>query len=101
MTGKYLLKKVLGKTFPPEFIHRKKQGFSIPRDMWFRAGQSGRRMFEQVVLDPHSRLQEWFKPEQLRAQLEIHSDTSDNSGPLWLLLVLGIWLDQNREVHFS
>jgi asparagine synthase (glutamine-hydrolysing) len=101
MTGKYLLKKVLGKTFPPEFIHRKKQGFSIPRDMWFRAGQSGRRMFEQIVLDPHSRLQDWFKPEQLRAQLEIHSDTADNSGPLWLLLVLGIWLDQNREVQFS
>src|SRR6266436_577996 len=98
---KYLLKKVLGKTFPPEFIHRKKRGFSIPRDQWFCAGQSGRRMLEQIVLDPHSRLYEWFKPEQVRAQLELHSETSDNSGPLWLLLVLGIWLQQNPEVHFG
>jgi len=101
VTGKYLLKKVLGKTFPPEFLHRKKQGFSIPRDMWFRSGQSGRRLIEQIVLDPQSRLYDWFKPEQVRAQLEIHSETSDNSGPLWLLLVLGIWLDQNSEVHFN
>jgi asparagine synthase (glutamine-hydrolysing) len=101
VTGKYLLKKLLGQTFPPEFLHRKKQGFSIPRDTWFRAGQSGRKMIEQIILDRQSRLYDWFKPERVRAQLEIHSDTSDNSGPLWLLLVLGIWLEQNPEVHFN
>jgi len=98
---KYLLKKVLGRTFPPEFVHRKKQGFGIPRAAWFFKGQSGRRLWDEIVMDPGSRLYDWFKPEQVRAQMELHSDAHDNSGPLWLLLVLGIWLDQNREIHFN
>lgn len=58
-------------------------------------------MIEQIVLDPQSRLYDWFVPQQVRSQLEIHSDTCDNSGPLWLLLVLGIWLEQNPDVRFS
>lgn len=101
ITGKYLLKKVLGKTFPNEFLHRRKQGFSIPRDQWFYEGQSGRKMLEQIVLDPQSRLYQWFKPESVRAQLQNHSENSDRSGPLWLLLVLGIWLEQNPDVSFA
>ena len=100
-TRKYLLKKLLGKTFPKEFVHRKKQGFGIPRAEWFYEGQSGRRMFEQTVLDPGSRLYDWFKPEQVRAQLDAHGGGRDNSGALWLLLVLGIWLEQNPEVSFN
>lgn len=101
ITGKYLLKKVLGKSFPSDFLHRRKQGFSIPRDQWFYEGQSGRKMLEQIVLDPQSRLYQWFKPEAVRAQLQHHSETSDRSGPLWLLLVLGIWLEQNPDISFS
>jgi asparagine synthase (glutamine-hydrolysing) len=101
VTRKYLLKKLLGKTFPQEFVRRKKQGFGIPRAEWFYAGQSGRRMFEQLALDPASRLYDWFRPEQVRAQLETHGRTRDNSGALWLLLVLAIWLEQNPEVSFN
>lgn len=101
ITRKYLLKKLLGKTFPGEFVHRKKQGFGIPRAEWFYQGQSGRRMFEEVVLNPSSRLYDWFKPERVRFQLELHSEANDNSGALWLLLVLGIWSEQNPEVQFN
>ncbi len=100
-TRKYLLKKVLGQTFPQEFVHRKKQGFGIPCAEWFSAGQSGRRMLEEIVLDPQSRLYDWFKPEEVRAQVHIHDTVRDNSGPLWLLVVLSIWLEQNSDVHFS
>ncbi len=101
VTGKYLLKKVLGQSFSNEFLHRRKQGFSIPRDQWFYEGQSGRRMLEEIVLDPGSRLYEWFKPESVQAHLQNHSENWDRSGPLWLLLVLGIWLEQNPEVTFG
>jgi asparagine synthase (glutamine-hydrolysing) len=99
-TRKYLLKKVLGKTFPREFVQRKKQGFGIPRAEWFSEGQSGRRMWNEIVLDPQSRLYDWFNPDAVRAQMKNH-ERSDNSGALWLLLVLGIWLDQNRDVGFN
>lgn len=98
---KYLLKKVTGRTFPPEFIHRKKQGFAIPRSLWFLPGQQGRGLLEEVLLDTGSRLHECFNSEEVRAQLEAHSAERDNSDTLWLLLVLGMWLEQNREINFN
>ncbi|HEX5705412.1 MAG TPA: asparagine synthase (glutamine-hydrolyzing) [Pyrinomonadaceae bacterium] len=98
---KYLLKKILGRTFPSDFVNRKKQGFAIPRDLWFQPGQPAREMLESVLLDRGSRLHEFFNPNEVRAQLGIHSEERDNSNALWLLLVLGIWLGQNPHVSFS
>lgn len=98
---KYLLKRILGRTFPPEFVHRKKQGFSIPRDLWFLPGQPARALLDSVLLDRGSRLYEFFNPKEVRAQLDVHSEGRDNSDALWLLLVLGLWLGQNPQVSFS
>jgi asparagine synthase (glutamine-hydrolysing) len=99
--SKYLLKKILGRTFPPEFIHRKKQGFAIPRDVWFLPGQGPRKILQEVLLDRGSRLCEFFNPEEIRMQLETHGEDRDNSNALWLLLVLGLWLGQNPHVGFN
>jgi asparagine synthase (glutamine-hydrolysing) len=98
---KYLLKKILGRTFPPEFINRKKQGFAIPRDIWFGHGQPARELLESVLLDPASRLDEFFNPQQIQLQLNLHEGARDNSNALWLLLVLGLWLGQNSHVTFN
>lgn len=98
---KYLPKQILSETFPPEFVHRRKQGFAIPQALWFLPGQPGRELLEQVLLDPKSRLYEWFNPDQIQEQVATHSIKHDNSSPLWLLLVLGLWLEQNSEVQFE
>ncbi|MDT5156642.1 MAG: hypothetical protein QOH51_999 [Acidobacteriota bacterium] len=98
---KYLLKKILGRTFPHEFIHRKKQGFAIPRDIWFLPGQPPRKFLDAVLLDRGSRLHEFFNPKEIRTQLNLHSEGRDNSNALWLLLVLGLWLGQNPQVSFN
>jgi len=98
---KYLLKKILGRSFPPAFVHRRKQGFAIPRDMWFLPGQPARKLLEGVLLDRASRLYEFFNPKEIRRQLDIHSEAGDNSNALWLLLVLGLWLEQNPQVCFN
>jgi asparagine synthase (glutamine-hydrolysing) len=98
---KYLLKKILGRTFPKEFIHRRKQGFAIPRNVWFLPGQPGRQMLDGVLLDRGSRLHEFFDLQEVRAQLSIHSEERDNSNALWLLLVLGLWLGQNPQISFN
>ncbi len=99
-TRKYLLKKLLGKTFSREFVHRPKQGFGIPRDRWFLPGQSAQRLFEEVLQDRGNRLYEFFKASEIRNQIEIHNEARDNSNVLWLLLVLGLWLGQNPDVSF-
>jgi len=101
LVAKYALKATLGRHFPPEFVYRRKQGFAIPRDRWFLPDQSLRRQLEDLVADPSSRLHELFAPAGMRGLLAEHGETNDVSGPLWLILVLGLWLDQNREVSFS
>jgi hypothetical protein len=57
-------------------------------------------MLEGVLLDPNSRLTEFFDPKEIRAHLAIHTNERDNSNALWLLLVLGLWLQQNSQVSF-
>jgi asparagine synthase (glutamine-hydrolysing) len=100
-TRKYLLKKVLEKTFSHDFVHREKRGFAIPRSRWFLPGQSARCLLEEVLLDRNSRLYEFFKPDEIRRHVEVHAENRDNSNALWVLLVLGLWLGQNPEVDFS
>ena len=101
MVAKYALKATLGRHFSPEFIHRRKQGFAIPRDRWFLTGQPTRRRLEDIVRQPQGRLTEFFCRDGMEALMATHTETSDYSGPLWLLLVLGLWLEQNREVSFA
>lgn len=99
--GKYLLKRILGKTFSNEFVYRRKSGFAIPRALWFLPGTPGRKLLEQILLDLHSPLHQWFNAGQIRAHLAAHNHRHDNSGVLWLLFVLGIWLQQNPDVKFA
>jgi asparagine synthase (glutamine-hydrolysing) len=99
--GKYLLKRILSREFPDTFVHRQKMGFGLPRSRWFLGDGPFRRMLEETVLDAGSPLHSLFEPAELRRQVELHTADFDNSGQLWLLLVLGIWLDQNREVRFA
>jgi len=98
---KHLLKKVLGRTMPREFVYRKKQGFEIPRNKWFLPGQPARIMLDNVLLDQSSRLSEFFDPKEIRAHLAVHEKDRDNSNALWVLLVLGLWLEQNPQVNFG
>lgn len=98
--GKYLTKQVTEKNFPPEFVHRRKRGFSIPRASWFLPGQLGRDLLEQVLVNKSSQIYEWFNPEQVRAEIVAHNKEHDNSATLWLLLVLSLWVEQNPQITF-
>jgi asparagine synthase (glutamine-hydrolysing) len=101
LVPKYALKAALERHFSPAFVHRRKQGFAIPRDRWFLPGQPTRRRLEEIIREPGSRLGELLDREGMEALLASHSESSDASGSLWLLLVLGLWLEQNRDVSFA
>ncbi len=92
---------MLGKLFPPEFINRPKMGFGIPQKNWFYEGWSGRDLWKRVTEDDRAPLFQWFERERVRSLLDEHTPGQDNSNYLWLLLVLGLWLEQNPEVSFN
>ncbi|MCC6574757.1 MAG: asparagine synthase (glutamine-hydrolyzing) [Planctomycetes bacterium] len=98
--GKWLLKESLRKRFNEDFVNRPKHGFGIPRKHWFLPGRAGRRTLEHVLLDKGSRLREWFDGGEIERLIAEHGE-KDRSAALWLLLVLGIWCDQNRDIQFS
>ncbi len=97
--GKWLLKESLKRRFSADFVQRKKQGFGIPRKAWFMPGRAGRRLLDDVLDDKSSRLRQWFDGDEIERLLGEHGQ-KDRSAVLWLLLALGLWLGQNRELEF-
>jgi len=97
--GKILLKRSLEKSFSKEFVHRRKMGFGIPRDRWLMPGQPGRKLLEEVTLASDSPLRAWFNHEPIEQMLSVHAPgENDKSNTLWLLLVLGLWAQQNANL---
>jgi len=100
-TGKILLKNLLKPYFNDEFIHRNKKGFGIPRPIWFLPGHKAREMLEKLLIEQRERLSQFFNTERIDLLLQKHSLKSDNSGTLWLILVLCIWFEQNPRISFN
>ncbi|MBK9120622.1 MAG: asparagine synthase (glutamine-hydrolyzing) [Phycisphaerales bacterium] len=99
--GKYLLKQTLWREFPTEFVHRRKQGFCIPQARWLRPGTRGAEVLRALLLGTDSPLHTWFEPAVLRDLYGQHAAGRNKSAPLWLLLILGLWLQQNPDIRFS
>lgn len=97
-TTKFPLKTLLSKRFNRSFTHRKKQGFCIPRGEWLKPGTPARDRANEIIFRSSLPLTEWFDPNELKESCD--RDINDR-GHLWLLLVLGLWLDANRDIHFS
>ncbi len=91
--GKLILLEALSGTLPAELLNRPKRGFSVPLDVWFRGPlreyvgdnlKSKRFLDRGIVSEPH-----------LDAMLAEHwSGRRLNSGFIWLLLVLELWLSE-------
>jgi asparagine synthase (glutamine-hydrolysing) len=99
-TGKILLKNLLKTDFDDAFIYRNKKGFGIPRPIWFLPGHKAREMLEKLLIEQRGRLSHFFNMERIDILLKKHSLKSDYSGMLWLILILGIWFEQNPNISF-
>ncbi len=98
--GKPVLKRLLGGVLPESFIHRPKQGFAIPKPRWMSSPRQRDRL-EALMLSNASPLRRLFKASALEALYASHRRGDNQSGRMWLLLVLGLWMDQNPDVHFA
>jgi asparagine synthase (glutamine-hydrolysing) len=90
-TLKYLLKKVAVDLLPAEIITRKKQGFAIPMDHWFRNDLAG---FAQEVLESkQAQDRHIFNPQFVHHLLQTHRQRHivNHSSAIWSLLCLELW----------
>ena len=88
--GKGLLREAFGDLLPPVIQRRKKMGFGVPLDHWFRGPLAG--FAREVLLDPRTLQRGIFRKETVRRLLETHlSGQFDHSYRLWALLFFELW----------
>ncbi|MEO8761162.1 MAG: asparagine synthase (glutamine-hydrolyzing), partial [Bacteroidia bacterium] len=90
--GKLLLKKLMEKNFPENFVYRKKQGFAVPLSKWFANEGEYRQVLEEKLLSEKSLLRQYFNKNGISDLIQ-----SQHTGGLWLLLFLEEWLHQFND----
>ncbi|MEJ7592593.1 MAG: asparagine synthase C-terminal domain-containing protein [Planctomycetaceae bacterium] len=87
-------KKVLSETFsrliPKDIQTRKKMGFGVPIDHWFRAEL--RPMLHDILLSPRCLQRGLLKEDSVRQLIDEHTSSQfDHAYRLWNLLCLELW----------
>jgi asparagine synthase (glutamine-hydrolysing) len=94
LRGKRLLRTVAHGRIPDEVLTRKKKGFSMPVDHWFRGEL--RPMAHDLLLGPDARTRAYVESEPVRRLLTEQDRGAHHGEKLWNLVVLDLWL---REPH--
>jgi len=89
--GKKILKTILERNFPKDFINRKKMGFAVPLKYWFSEEKDSDNLIFSLFFE-NPVLTNLFNKEIL---FEIFS--RGETGNIWLILFLSEWLNQNQS----
>ena len=93
LTTKYLLRRALAKLLPSETLTRRKMGFGVPVDHWFR-GRLQPFLRETLLSDKAAR-RGFVKPDAVRRLVDEHaSGARDHRHGLWTLLMLELWFQR-------
>ena len=87
-TGKYLLKRLAERYFPPEFVHRRKMGFSIPLAEWLRGNL---RPTVQDVLADATAMAPLDGAVIREMTAEFFAGATRHDSRVWALLMYGLW----------
>lgn len=91
--GKRILQESFGHLLPDEIWARKKQGFGVPLDHWFRGPM--RELAEQTLLGSAAVGRGLFEPSEVTRMLQEHvAGKFDHAYRLWSLLVLELWFQR-------
>ncbi|PSJ39869.1 XrtA/PEP-CTERM system amidotransferase [Allosphingosinicella deserti] len=86
-TGKYLMKRALGRYLPDDILYRKKMGFVTPISAWFRGPLAGAA--EAIARSPALSELGWFDEAAIaRAAADHRAARADHGRLLWQLLML-------------
>ena len=87
---KHVLKESIKGLLPASIIERRKQGFGVPLDVWFRGGLT--EVFADVLGSARTRQRGYFQPGFVKRLVQEHlSGRRDHTLRLWQLLVFELW----------
>ena len=87
--GKQIFRKAIAGIVPDIVLAKRKQGFAVPLDRWFRHELRGRL----EGLDDRAAVAEWVDGRAARRLVSEHvRGRRDHSHQLWRILVLDLWL---------
>lgn len=90
---KYIFKKTLKAHLPEDVLYRKKQGFIVPLDRWFR--NEFKDLVQETLLLPQSLNRGFFNPEYLKNMWQQHQSGLRNFGTtFWSLLMFELWFQR-------
>jgi asparagine synthase (glutamine-hydrolysing) len=89
VVGKYILKKAVEPYLPHELIHRKKMGFGVPIDHWFR--NELKEMAYDILLGSKAMGRGYFNRKYIESLLDRHQKGETWQYPIWNLLMLEMW----------
>jgi asparagine synthase (glutamine-hydrolysing) len=90
---KRVLKSAVADLLPPEILKRRKKGFGVPLDRWFRQDLEA---YTSATLGREARLRDHVVPEALDGLLAEHASGARNHGhALWTLLTLELFLQRH------
>jgi asparagine synthase (glutamine-hydrolysing) len=94
--GKWILRQAVGSALPPSILHRKKKGFPIPAETWFRFEL--RDFVREMLLAPKAACREFFEPQAIE-EIIASQERGRFSGhqEVWSLLVFESWHKQFIE----
>jgi asparagine synthase (glutamine-hydrolysing) len=94
MAGKRVLKRALKDLLPADILNRRKRGFGVPLDRWFRTDL---RAYLEGMLGTGARVRAHVRGEALDAMLaEQQSGAASHRDSLWALLNLEVFLRKQR-----
>ena len=90
---KHVLKRMASALLPASILNRRKQGFGVPLDVWFRGQLT--ELFADTLLAQSSLQRGYFQPGFIRTLVDEHvTGRRDHALRLWQLVVFERWLRQ-------
>ena len=93
LTTKYLLKRVLRQLLPKENLDRRKMGFGVPINHWFRGKLQP--FLREVVLSEKAMRRGMFQRQTVERLIDDHRQGVRNyAHQLWTLMMLELWFQR-------
>jgi asparagine synthase (glutamine-hydrolysing) len=89
LRGKHLLRRAVADSVPRSVVRRRKRGFSLPIDAWFRGPL--RTLARDVLTDSATRNRGLLEPAGVADLLRAHDRGASHGERLWNLVVLELW----------